>query len=150
MLKSEEALVDRLQESMMGIALNEGADDRLRRLAMSGLIEKSEYSKFMRLLKELKTDKELSPELRLLIVRVFDKLLNLVMGDSMIYQKILKKVRGDKAIREKREQNTFEATHTIVENKGKKYFIDENNELKLYTDKAIKDFIYANQMYDHS
>ena len=47
MLKSEEALVDRLQESMMGIALNEGADDRLRRLAMSGLIEKSEYSKFM-------------------------------------------------------------------------------------------------------
>ena len=44
MLKEEQALVDRLEESMMGIALREGADDRLRRLAMGGLIDKSEYS----------------------------------------------------------------------------------------------------------
>ena len=67
MLKEEQALVDRLEESMMGIALREGADDRLRRLAMGGLIEKSEYSKFVRLMKSLKSKDELSPELRILI-----------------------------------------------------------------------------------
>ena len=47
MLKEEQALVDRLEESMMGIALREGADDRLRRLAMGGLIAKCEYSKYI-------------------------------------------------------------------------------------------------------
>ena len=150
MLKEEQALVDRLQESMMGIALREGADDRLRRLAMGGLIEKSEYSKIVRLMKSLNSKDELSPELRILIVRMLDKLLGLVMGDSLIYQKILKKVKGDKAVREQRQKNTFESVHTIVESDGKKFYVDENKELKPYTDKAIKDFIYANEMYDHS
>ena len=150
MLKGEQALVDRLEESMIGIALREGADDRLRRLAMGGLIEKSEYSKFVRLMKSLKSEEELSPELRILIVRMLDKLLGLVMGDSLIYQKILKKVKGDKAVREHREKTTFESVHTIVENDGKKFYVDENKELKPYTNKAIKDFIYANEMYDHS
>ena len=81
---------------------------------------------------------------------MLDKLLGLVMGDSLIYQKILKKVKGDKAVREQREKNTFESVHTIVESDGKKFYVDENKELKPYTDKAIKDFIYANEMYDHS
>ena len=150
MLENENSLLDRLQKSMFDITLKEGIDDRLRRLARAGLIADDEYALFIKMMKDMEDEKVLTPKQRMLTVRLFDKLLGLITKDNVVYQKILKKVKGDKAVREQREKNTFESVHTIVESDGKKFYVDENKELKPYTDKAIKDFIYANEMYDHS
>lgn len=149
MLQSENSLIDRLQESMMSIMIHEGTDERARKLAKVGLIDKSDYSKFNKLLSDMKQDAPLSPMQKIMILQMFDKLLELVMSDRGIYQKILKKVKQDNSNRQIRERETFESLHTIVEKNDKKYFVDENNDLQLYTDSSIKDFINKNKQYKH-
>jgi len=149
MLQSENSLIDRLQESMMSIMLHEGTSERAKKLANAGLIDKSDYSKFVKLMADMENGSALSPMQKMLILKMFDKLLDLVMSDRVIYQKILKKVKEDNSSRNLREKETFESLHTIVEKDDKKYFVNEEDELELYTDKSIKEFINKNKQYKH-
>jgi len=144
MFKVEDNLIDRLNESMLGIVLNEKVDDRLRKMAKAGLIEKDEMSFFIRVMTKIDKDDVLTVDERVMLIRVFDKLLNLVMADPKIYQKILHKVRETKITEEKNNKSLFETYHTIIERNGKKYYVDEKNKLQPYTNKAIKDFLISN------
>lgn len=148
MLRDEQALVHKLQKSMMNIVIKESVDQRLQKLAKSGLMDDDESKMFIKIMRDLENEKELSPQQKIMVVRLFDKLLNLIMSNSAIYQKILKRAKEDSSMREQRERNTFESLHTIVERNGEKYYVDEGNNLKPYTSKVVKDFIYANKMYD--
>jgi len=149
MLQSENSLIDRLQESMMSIMIHENTDERAKKLAKAGLIDKSDYSKFNKLMSDMKQDAPLTPVQKMMILQMFDKLLELVMSDRGIYQKILKKVKEDNNNRQIRERETFESLHTIVEKNNKKYFVNDNNQLELYTPSSIKEFINRNKQYKH-
>lgn len=149
MLQSENSLIDRLQESMMSIMLHEGTSERAKKLAIAGLIDKSDYSKFVKLLTDMENGSTLSPMQKMLILKMFDKLLDLVMSDRVIYQKILKKVKEDNSSRNLREKQIFEDLHTIIDKDNKKYFVNENDELEIYTDNSIKQFINNNRQYKH-
>jgi hypothetical protein len=149
MLQSENSLIDRLQESMMSIMIHENTDERAKKLAKAGLIDRSDYSKFNKLMSDMKQDTPLTPMQKMMILQMFDKLLELVMSDRGIYQKILKKVKEDNNIREKRERETFESLHTIVEKNNKKYYVNDNDQLELYTQSSIKEFINKNKQYKH-
>jgi len=144
MFKVEDNLIDRLNESMLGIVLNEKVDDRLRKLAKAGLIEQKEMSFFIRVMKKIDEDKVLSIDERVMLNGVFDKLLNLVMEDPKIYHKILNKVKETKITEEKNNKSLFESQHTIIERNDKKYYVDKENKLQPYTDKAVKDFLISN------
>ena len=84
-----------------------------------------------------------------MILKMFDKLLDLVTNDRSIYQRILKKVKEDNTNRSIRERETFESLHTIVEKNNKKYYVNQDNNLELYTESSIKDFINKNRQYKH-
>lgn len=149
MLQSENSLIDRLQESMMSIMLHESTPERAKKLANAGLIDKSDYSKFVKLMNDMNGDKPLSMTQKMMILKMFDKLLDLVTNDRSIYQRILKKVKEDNTNRSIRERETFESLHTIVEKNNKKYYVNQDNNLELYTESSIKDFINKNRQYKH-
>ena len=65
---------------------------------------------------------------RMMVMRIFDKLLKLIMDNKEVYQRVLQTVKKTK----KSQKEAFEATHTIVEHNGKRFYIDENNELIPY------------------
>ena len=65
---------------------------------------------------------------RMMVMRIFDKLLKLIMDNKEVYQRVLQTVKKGK----KMKKEAFEATHTIVEHKGKRFYVGENNELVAY------------------
>jgi len=128
MLQQEKDLIETLEGKMIDITLTEGVDERLRRLATQGLIKKDEMSLFIKLMKDLQDEKTPTMQQRLMIMRLFDKLLKLIMDNKEVYQRVLQSVKKKK----KTQKEAFEATHTIVEHNGKMFYIGENNELVPY------------------
>ena len=128
MLEQEKELLATLEGKMMDITLTEGVDGRLRRLATQGLIAKDELALFTKLMKDLDDGKTPTLPQRMMVMRIFDKLLKLIMDNKEVYQRVLQTVKKTK----KSQKEAFEATHTIVEHNGKRFYIDENNELIPY------------------
>ena len=128
MLEQEKQLLETLEGKMLDITLTEGVDGRLRRLATQGLIAKDELALFTKLMKDLEDDKTPTIQQRLMIMRIFDKLLKLIMDNKEVYQRVLQTVKKKK----RSQKEAFEATHTIVEHNGKRFVIDENEQLVPY------------------
>ncbi len=128
MLEQEKELLETLEDKMIRISLTEGVDERLRRLAQNGLIAKDEMALFIKLMKDLDDGKTPTMAQRVMIMRVFDKLLKLIMDNKEVYQRVLQTVKKKK----RTQREAFDATHTIVEHKGKKFYVNENEELVPY------------------
>ena len=128
MLEQEKQLLETLEGKMLDITITEGVDGRLRRLATQGLIAKDELALFTKLMKDLEDDKTPTIQQRLMIMRIFDKLLKLIMDNKEVYQRVLQTVKKGKKVK----KEAFEATHTIVEHNGKRFYVGENNELVPY------------------
>jgi len=129
MLDQEQELIETLEGKMLDITLSEGVDTRLRRLATQGLIAKDELALFTKLMKDLEDDKKPTMQQRLMIMRIFDKLLKLIMDNKEIYQRVLQTVKK----KAKSQKEAFEASHTIVDHDGKRFYIDENEQLIPYS-----------------
>ena len=120
MLEQEKQLLETLEGKMLDITITEGVDGRLRRLATQGLIAKDELALFTKLMKDLEDDKTPTIQQRLMIMRIFDKLLKLIMDNKEVYQRVLQTVKKKK----RSQKEAFEASNTIVEHKGKRFVID--------------------------
>jgi hypothetical protein len=125
----EQGLLDKLGESYIKIALNEDVDARLKRLAREGLIKKEEYALFLKTMKDLEDEKKPTPKQRLMIIRIFDKLLALIMGDKVVYQKILQTVKKGKKDKSKLKEEVFRSTHTTFVHEGIEYYVDDDKKL---------------------
>ena len=128
MLQQEKDLIATLEGKMIAITLKEGVDERLRRLATQGLIKKDEMSLFIKFMKDLQDEKTPTMQQRMMIMRLFDKLLKLIMDNKEVYQRVLQSVKKKK----KTQKEAFETTHTMVEHNGKQFYVGENNELVPY------------------
>jgi len=126
---AEQSLLDRLGESYINIALTEDVDARLKRLAREGLIAKDEYALFLKTMKDLEADKKPNPKQRMMIIRIFDKMLGLIMGDKVVYQKILQTVKKGKKDKAKVAEEAFRDTHTTVVHGGIEYYVNNENKL---------------------
>ena len=124
----EKQLLETLNGKMIDITLSEGVDTRLRRLATQGLIAKDELALFTKLMKDLDDGKTPTLPQRMMVMRIFDKLLKLIMDNKEVYQRVLQTVKKGKKVK----KEAFEATHTIVEHKGRRFYVGENNELVPY------------------
>ena len=129
MLEQEKELLATLEGKMMDITLTEGVDGRLRRLATQGLIAKDELALFTKLMSDLDDGKTPTLPQRMMIMRIFDKLLKLIMDNKEVYQRVLQTVKKNKKVK----KEAFEASHTIVEHNGKRFYIDEAENLIPYT-----------------
>jgi len=125
----EQGLLDKLGESYIKIALNEDVDARLKRLAREGLIKKEEYALFLKTMKDLEDEKKPTPKQRLMIIRIFDKLLALIMGDKVVYQKILQTVKKGKKDKSKLKEEVFRSTHTVFVHEGIEYYVTAEKEI---------------------
>ena len=126
---AEQSLLDRLGESYINIALSEDVDARLKRLAREGLIAKDEYALFLKTMKDLEADKKPNPKQRMMIIRIFDKMLGLIMGDKVVYQKILQTVKKGKKDKAKVAEEAFRDTHTTVVHDGIEFYVNAENKL---------------------
>ena len=129
MLEQEKELLATLEGKMMDITLTEGVDGRLRRLATQGLIAKDELALFTKLMSDLDDGKTPTLPQRMMIMRIFDKLLKLIMDNKEVYLRVLQTVKKNKKVK----KEAFEASHTIVEHNGKRFYIDEDENLIPYT-----------------
>tara|TARA_B100000749_G_scaffold77112_1_gene58079 strand:+ start:246 stop:659 length:414 start_codon:yes stop_codon:yes gene_type:complete len=125
----EQGLLDKLGESYIKIALNEDVDARLKRLAREGLIKKEEYALFLKTMKDLEDEKKPTPKQRIMIIRIFDKLLALIMGDKVVYQKILQTVKKGKKDKSKLKEEVFRSTHTVFVHEGIEYYVTAEKEI---------------------
>ena len=126
---AEQGLLDKLGESYLKIALTEDVDARLKRLAREGLIKKEEYALFLKTMKDLEDEKKPTPKQRMMIIRIFDKLLALIMGDKVVYQKILQTVKKGKKDKSKVKEEAFRATHTVFVHEGLEYYVTAEKEI---------------------
>ena len=126
---AEQGLLDKLGESYINIALSEDVDARLKRLAREGLIGKEEYALFLKTMKDLEDDKKPNPKQRMLIIRIFDKMLALIMGDKVVYQKILQTVKKGKRNKAKVAEEAFRDTHTTIVHDGIEYYVNDEKKL---------------------
>ena len=126
---AEQGLLDKLGESYLKIALTEDVDARLKRLAREGLIKKEEYALFLKTMKDLEDEKKPTPKQRIMIIRIFDKLLALIMGDKVVYQKILQTVKKGKKDKSKVKEEAFRSTHTIFVHEGIEYYVDTDKQI---------------------
>ena len=126
---AEQGLLDKLGESYLKIALTEDVDARLKRLAREGLIKKEEYALFLKTMKDLEDEKKPTPKQRMMIIRIFDKLLALIMGDKVVYQKILQTVKKGKKDKSKVKEEAFRSTHTIFVHEGIEYYVDADKKI---------------------
>jgi len=129
MQESEKGLLDKLNEKYMDIVLTEDVDARLKRLAREGLIGDGDYALFLKTMKDLEKDKKPTPQQRVMILRIFDKMLGLIMGDKVVYQKILQTVKKGKKDEAKMKEEVFRSTHTVVNHGGTEYYVGDNKEL---------------------
>ena len=148
MQNSEETVLNNISEKLLRLNLNENVDSRLKKLALSGLIDDGDYSKFMRLVKLLNEEKPIPPDLRKMVVKLFEKLVGYLTKDKVILQSLVKKMKEDnrKIVREENEyflnqKLAFSRKYKIFEHQGKEYYIDDDEKLELYDDNAIKKFI---------
>ena len=52
-MQKEQEILNSVREKLLDVMINENVDTRLKKLATAGLIDDSEYSKFMKLIKIL-------------------------------------------------------------------------------------------------
>ena len=126
---AEQGLLDKLGESYLKIALTEDVDARLKRLAREGLIKKEEYALFLKTMKDLEDEKKPTPKQRIMIIRIFDKLLALIMGDKVVYQKILQTVKKGKKDKSKVKEEAFRSTHTVFVHEGIEYYVTAEKQI---------------------
>ena len=126
---AEQGLLDKLGESYLKISLTEDVDARLKRLAREGLIKKEEYALFLKTMKDLEDEKKPTPKQRIMIIRIFDKLLALIMGDKVVYQKILQTVKKGKKDKSKVKEEAFRATHTVFVHEGIEYYVTAEKQI---------------------
>ena len=126
---AEQGLLDKLGESYLKIALTEDVDARLKRLAREGLIKKEEYALFLKTMKDLEDEKKPTPKQRIMIIRIFDKLLALIMGDKVVYQKILQTVKKGKKDKSKVKEEAFRATHTVFVHECIEYYVTAEKQI---------------------
>ena len=129
MLEQEKELLATLEGKMMDITLTAGVDGRLSILATHGLIAKDELALFTKLMSDLDDGKTPTLPQRMMKMRIFDKLLKLIMDNKEVYQRVLQTVKKNKKVK----KEAFEASHTIVEHNGKRFYIDEDENLIPYT-----------------
>ena len=101
MLDQEKQLLETLNGKMIDITLSEGVDTRLRRLATQGLIAKDELALFTKLMKDLDDGKTPTLPQRMMVMRIFDKLLKLIMDNKEVYQRVLQTVKKGKKVKKK-------------------------------------------------
>ena len=87
-----------------------------------------ELALFVKLMKDLEAEKKPTITQRLMIMRIFDKLLKLIMDNKEVYQRVLASFKKKK----KTQKEAFESSHTIVDHGGKRFYIDENEQLIPY------------------
>jgi hypothetical protein len=80
-------------------------------------------------MKDLEDEKKPTPKQRLMIIRIFDKLLALIMGDKVVYQKILQTVKKGKKDKSKVKEEVFRATHTVFVHEGIEYYVTAEKEI---------------------
>jgi hypothetical protein len=69
--------------------LSEAIDeDKFRKLAQTGLVEKDQVTKVVKAMKDLEGGKTLNPEQKNLITSTFQTLIGLVTGDTTVFAKI--------------------------------------------------------------
>ena len=129
MQQAEQNLLDTLNQKYLDIALNEDVDARLKRLAREGLIGSDEYALFLKTMKDLEADKKPTPQQRMMILRMFDKMLGLIMGDKVVYQKVLQTVKKDKKKKAEVKEAAFRSTHTIVKHEGVEMYVNDEKQL---------------------
>jgi len=72
--------------------LHEEASMRLKQLARMGLVDKKEYSRMISAMKKINQDKQLSVQERGVVVGMVNKLVDIITGDTAVFQKAKKAV----------------------------------------------------------
>ena len=111
MQNSEETVLNNISEKLLRLNLNENVDSRLKKLALSGLIDDGDYSKFMRLVKLLNEEKPIPPDLRKMVVKLFEKLVGYLTKDKVILQSLVKKMKEDNRKKVREENEYFLKNH---------------------------------------
>jgi hypothetical protein len=137
-----------VKQKLNEIVVNENVDIRLKKLATAGLIEQGDYAKFMKLIKLLDQEKTIPKDLREMVVDIYDKLINYLTKDKIIFNSLVSKMRTEQAnkLREETEyfqsqKKAFERKYKIFDHDNKKYYINEKEEMIDYTDDSIRQFI---------
>lgn len=137
-----------VKQKLNEIVVNENVDSRLRKLATAGLIEDGEYSKFMKLIKLLDQEKPIPRDLREMVTDIYEKLINYLTKDKVIFNSLVSKMRTDQANKLKEEQNFFESQkkaferkYKVFEHEKKMYYINDDEKMVKYDDDSIHQFI---------
>tara|TARA_Y100000817_G_scaffold289662_1_gene259803 strand:+ start:863 stop:1327 length:465 start_codon:yes stop_codon:yes gene_type:complete len=148
MQNSEETVLNDISEKLLRVNLNENVDSRLKKLALSGLIDDGDYSKFMRLMKLLNEEKPIPPDLRKMVSKLFEKLVGYLTKDKVILASLMKNMRDTKRkkVREDKEYFSsqtiaFKRKYKIFEHEGESYFINEEEKMVKFDDDAVNKFI---------
>ena len=148
MQNSEETVLNDISEKLLRVNLNENVDSRLKKLALSGLIDDGDYSKFMRLMKLLNEEKPIPPDLRKMVTKLFEKLVGYLTKDKVILASLVKNMKDQKR-KKVREENEDFSSHKqavkrkdkIYEHEGEQYFINEEEKMIRFDDDAVNQFI---------
>ena len=148
MQNSEETVLNDISEKLLRVNLNENVDSRLKKLALSGLIDDGDYSKFMRLMKLLNEEKPIPPDLRKMVTKLFEKLVGYLTNDKVILASLVKNMKDQKRkkVREEKEyfssqKQAFKRKYKIFEHEGEQYFINEEEKMIRFDDDAVNQFI---------
>ena len=148
MQKDTEISNSSVKEKLNEIVMNENVDARLKKLAVAGLIEDGEYAKFMKLIKILDQEKPIPRELREMVVDIYEKLINYLTKDKLIFNSLIQKMKTDSANKLKEEQDYFNSQKKAFERKYKvfkhdnvMYYINEEEKMIEYNDESIQQFI---------
>tara|TARA_B000000609_G_scaffold99134_1_gene75773 strand:+ start:622 stop:1086 length:465 start_codon:yes stop_codon:yes gene_type:complete len=148
MQNSEETVLNDISEKLLRVNLNENVDSRLKKLALSGLIDDGDYSKFMRLMKLLNEEKPIPPDLRKMVTKLFEKLVGYLTKDKVILASLVRNMKDQKRkkVREDNEyflqqKKAFQRKYKVFDHEGEKYFINEEEKMIKFDDDAINQFI---------
>jgi len=137
-----------VKQKLNEIVVNENVDIRLKKLATAGLIDEGDYAKFMKLIKLLDQEKTIPKDLREMVVDIYDKLINYLTKDKIIFNSLISKMKTEQAnkLREESEyfhsqKEAFERKYKVFVHENKKYYINEKEEMIDYTDDSIRQFI---------
>lgn len=147
-MQKEQEILNSVREKLLDIMINENVDTRLKKLATAGLLDQSEYSKFMKLIKILDQEKPVPKELISMVVDIYEKLIGYLTKDKTIFNLLVQKLKNDteKKIKEDKEyfesqKNAFERKYKVFEHNNSLYYINEEEKMIKYDDESIHQFI---------
>ena len=108
-MQKEQEILNSVREKLLDVMINENVDTRLKKLATAGLIDDSEYSKFMKLIKILDQEKPVPKELISMVVDIYEKLIGYLTKDKTIFNLLVQKLKSDTDKRIKEEKEYFES-----------------------------------------